>query len=215
MSTAAPATPSVMERLKVETLEAHKAAEGHPLQRAHAQGTLPQDRYVANLGQMFLVHRALEAELRAAAEKLPSIKTVVKEYQYQEPYLREDLAFFGVNPDAVSPTAATVRIVKRIEELGKTTPLALMGMHYVLEGSNNGSKFLCRVVQRQYGLQPGPGTRYMDPYGDRQREYWAKFKDDMNAAGFTDEQATELVGAAGEMFIAIGAINSDVLNAAR
>lgn len=211
--TVAHATSAVMERLKAETLEAHKAAEGHPLQRAHAMGKLPQEQYVRNLGQLFHVHRALEAALRETAAKLPAIRTIVKEYQYQEPYLREDLAHFGVKPESVAALPATARIVARIGELGKVDPLALLGMHYVLEGSNNGSKFLCRVVQRQYGLAPGPGTRYMDPYGDRQREFWEQFKADMNAAGFNEEQATALVGAAGEMFDAIGAIGTDVLNA--
>lgn len=81
----------------------------------------------------------------------------------------------------------------------------------MLEGSNNGSKFLSRVVQRAYSLAPGPGTRYMDPYGDRQREVWAQFKVDMASARVTSGEADRMVAAARTMFRAIADIGDGLL----
>ena len=82
---------SVMQRLRESTRDLHDAAEHHDFQRAFAQGSLPRDRYVDYLGQMYLVHKALEGQLRRAAETSEAIRAVVDERQYQVPYLVEDL----------------------------------------------------------------------------------------------------------------------------
>ncbi len=74
--------------------------------------------------------------------------------------------------------------IRSIAETGDD-PLRLLGMHYVLEGSNNGSRFIARHVGRAYQLSTGPGLRYLDPYGDRQRAYWMDFKNAMGKFQFT------------------------------
>lgn len=208
------ATTSVMEQLKTSTLEQHQAAESHPFQRNLAAGKLPREQYIANLGQLLLLHKALEAGLRASISRVPAIARVVREYQYQEPYLLEDLKFFGVDPTSVRPTSATRALVSAIQQYQASAPLKLLGMHYVLEGSNNGSKFICRSVRRAYGLEGVSGNRYMDPYGDQQRAYWELFKQDMNAQNFAQPQIDELIAGAREMFDAISAVGQDLLEAA-
>lgn len=201
----------VMERLKSETAARHEAAEHHPFQRALAAGQLPREQYIANLGQLYLVHRALENALRAAAPRVPAILKIVLPYQYQEQYLAEDLAFLAAgSTPAASP--ATSRITAEIARAASDSPVRLLGMHYVLEGSKNGAKYFCRNVQRAYSLAPGAGTRYLDPYGDQQRAYWARFKTDMTDAGFTQAEADELVAGAADMFDAIAAIGDDIMH---
>ena len=89
-------------------------------------------------------------------------------------------------------------------------PLRLLGLHYVLEGSNNGSRYIARHVARAYDLAPGPGLRYLDPYGERQREYWMAFKNDMLAEGFTDVETALLVQGAKQMYQTVAELSDDL-----
>lgn len=200
-----------MERLRAETLAEHKAAESHPLQRALAQGTLPRALYVRHLAQLRHVHAALDAALQSLAPVHTGIGTVLRPEHLQTSYLDDDLAYLGATTADRAVVPATVRLVEAITRMAETDPLAILGCHYVLEGSNNGSKFLARVVQRAYNLPPGRGTRYMDPYGDRQKEVWSQFKLDMNTIGFSTEQADALVAAAKVMFKAMADMGDDLL----
>jgi heme oxygenase len=205
------ASPTIMERLRDSTAEAHKKAEGHPLQRALATGALSKELYVAFHSQLYLVHGALEALLAAHAAKEPAISKVVKLYQLTAQYHAADLRFFGVDLAAIRATKGTTAIIGRIGQVAKENAAALLGYQYVLEGSKNGSKFLSRVVMKAYGLAPGMGVLAMDPYGDHQRAYWQQFKDDMNSIGFAESQAAAMIAAAAEMFEAIASIGDDVM----
>ncbi|MGE3840564.1 MAG: biliverdin-producing heme oxygenase [Vicinamibacterales bacterium] len=200
-----------MDRLRAETLAEHKAAESHPLQRALALGTLPRALYVRHLAQLRHVHAALDSALQSLAPVHAAIGTVLRPEHLQTSYLDDDLAYLGATAEERAVVSATVRLVEAIDRMAEGDPLAILGYHYVLEGSNNGSKFLARVVQRAYDLPPGRGTRYMDPYGDRQKEVWAQFKTDMNAVGFSTEQADALVASAKVMFGAIAEMGDDLL----
>lgn len=208
-----PTGPTVMDRLRDATMESHKAAERHPLQAALATGRLPRDQFVRQHAQLYLVHAALEAELMRHAAAIPAIASVVKLYQVSAPYLAADMRAFGVNPAQITPSPATSATIARIGTIAATDPIALLGMQYVLEGSKNGAKFLSKVVMKAYELAPGQGCLYMDPYGPHQRAYWQRFKDDMNAIAFTEEQTLAMIASAREMFDAIAAIGSDVLSA--
>lgn len=200
-----------MERLKTTTQPLHDAAEQHPVQRALFKGRLPKSGYVAMLGQLFLMHQSLENALRGLLERRPGLGSIVQTWQYQEPYLREDLSYFGVAVDAINPMPATRALLKAIERASHEAPMAILGMHYVVEGSNNGSKFSAMAVRKAYGLEPGKGDRYLDPYGDAQREKWAGFKAAMNAADFTDKDVDELLFGAGAMFDGIARMSDDLL----
>jgi len=203
-------TQSVMQRLRESTRDLHDAAEHHDFQRAFAQGSLPKDRYVSYLEQMYLVHKALEQQLRNAAETSEAIRSVVDERQYQVPYLVEDLEFFDVDPESVEPLPGTQRLVAEIEQMADQ-PTSLLGLHYVLEGSNNGSRFIARGLMPAYGMAPGPGLRYLDPYGDEQRERWQAFRANMDEVDFSQEDSDRLLEAARHMFQGIVYISDDLL----
>lgn len=202
---------SIGDRLRTETRDLHDAAEQHPFQRALFKGTLPREQYVANLGQLYLVHRALEARIRERMSDTPALAGVVREYQFQEPYLAEDLSHFGVDPSSIQPVPATRALIETIERQGCESPVALLGHHYVLEGSNNGSRYIARNVSRAYGLpMGGSGLRYLDPYGEEQPAKWMEFKTDLLALSLTDREQDIVVGAAREMFAAIAAIGGEL-----
>ena len=203
----------VMQRLRESTRDLHDAAEHHDFQRAFAQGSLPKDRYVSYLQQMYLVHGALEEQMRAAAETSEAIRAVVDDRQYQVPYLVEDLEFFGVDPSSIEPLPATRRLMNEIESMA-SEPASLLGLHYVVEGSNNGSRFIARGLMPAYGLTPGPGLRYLDPYGDAQRERWQAFRAAMDEVGFSEEDSDRLLASARHMFQGIVEISDDLLSEA-
>ena len=84
-------------------------------------------------------------------------------------------------------------------------------MHYVLEGSNNGSKFIAKRLMSAYGLKPGPGLRYVDPYGDSQRAVWAAFKEAMSAQTISDADTIAMVGMARWTFVGIMSLGEQLL----
>lgn len=202
------AAPSVMALLRESTREHHDQAEHHEFQRAFVAGELPRRAYVEYLEQMYLVHDELERRLLTAADSVPAIGHVVVEHQRQVPYLLEDLDFFDSEPAAIEALPQTAALLEAVRHLAVNRPVGLLGMHYVLEGSNNGSRFIARNVAKAYALEPGPGLRYLDPYGARQRPLWLDFKRDMDAQSFSSEETGVIVEAAKAMFDGIADIST-------
>lgn len=182
---------SVMPELKSATQELHDATEQGSFNKQLVMGQLPREAFVDLLGQFFVIHRALERRLREAVTQRPEWQNVVCDYQYQEPYLRDDLAYFGVDPESVEPIPTAKAFIERIEGYAKDAPAGLLGTHYVFEGSNNGSRFIARALRKAYDLEDR-GLRYFDPYGEKQAAYWKAFKDSMNALAWTPEE-TEIL----------------------
>ncbi len=197
--TVASVPDSIMLRLRGDTRAHHDAAESTPFQRHLMAGSLPLDRYVESLEQLLPVHRALDAHLRRAAEHAP-VAAVVRERHYQEPYLLEDLAWFQRDPARIEPNAAARDMIAHVERAAAGDPLALLGFHYVIQGSKNGGKILAERVRAAYDLPPGRGTRYLDPYGDSQRPWWAEFRAAMDGLKLSADQAAGIVTAARACF---------------
>ncbi|MCC6319860.1 MAG: biliverdin-producing heme oxygenase [Phycisphaerales bacterium] len=201
---------SVMARLKSETAEQHRSAERKPLQQQMLRGVLPREAYGAWLGQMLLVHRALERAIEGARPLAGVLKLVTPEQEHS-PRLEEDLRTLGTDPAAVRPNASTARLVADIERLATANPAAAFGLHYVLEGSMNGNKYIAMAMRRGQGLAPGVGDRYLDPYGEAQRGKWAAFREAVDACAWNDRDADAAVEAAKMMFDGIGDVCGELL----
>lgn len=215
MTHAAPIDATIMDRLRAETQPFHDRAESHAFQQALASGTIDASGYIAWLGQMFLVHRALERGLRTLAAGHHAVAAVVREEQYQEPYLRADLTTFGVTPESLTPLAGVCSVLAEIDHASATSPIDLLGMHYVLEGSNNGNRIIAVAVRKALALTPGAGDRYLNPYGERQRTLWQEFKADMNAQRFTPHEQERILAGAAAMFTGIARVSDDLAPYAR
>ncbi len=189
----------IMDRLKRATAELHNLAERHPLQQTLVRGALPRRTYTSYLRQMLAIHTTLEIELRRRGD-VPALAAVVREEHFQAPRLREDLAFYGEASAAGEPLPAVAAWCEALPERSAADPLFALGCHYVLEGSNNGGRFIARAVRQAYELPHGRGDRFLDPYGDKQPALWRQFKQDMESVGFTDEEQAVLEDAASEMF---------------
>ncbi len=201
--------PTVMERLRSETRELHDSAENRRFQQRMVAGELSREDYARFLGQMLLVHRALEEPLRRLWQEDARFRAV-REEQFQPPYLLADLAALGADPASVQPLGATAALIARIEDVAAERPLEILAFHYVLEGSNNGNRFIAKKLAPALDVSPEAGARYLDPYGAEQRAKWADFKADMNAVGFSDDEADTLVQAACTMFQAVASLSDEL-----
>ncbi len=194
-----PTNQSIMQRLKQETLPLHEQAESHPFQCAMVKGRLPLAGYVAYLKNFLAIHRPLEAHLRSFAHR-PPLATILREHQYQEAHLIRDLRFLEADPDDSDRLVVPSGVAIRLYGFSISDPVALLGCHYVLEGSKNGGRFIAGAIRPAYGFPPRDGTYYLDPYGDEQRLRWKEFKDSMQSIHWSERQAEAMIALAKETF---------------
>lgn len=202
---------TLTEHLKESTWELHKHAEGHAIQRGLIQGRLSREMYASLLGQLLCVHRALESALRDLRAARPELGRIVQDGRFQQQRLEDDLRTLGVDVGAVTPLPAAKRLMTTVEMARAERPLALLGMHYVLEGSTNGGRFIAKAIRQAYSLEGEAGTRYYDPYGEQQRALWAVYKEEFDALPVSESDRDAMVAAARDMFRAISEIGDDLL----
>jgi heme oxygenase len=185
----------IMIRLRTETRPDHDAVESVGYQAALVEGRLPRAAYVASLGQLLHIHQRLEDALVRHADDCPPIASVVQPHQFQVGNLRADLEHFGVTDMNADPLPATATFVSEIDAIASDRPVALLGPQYVLEGSKNGGKFLASRVRAMYELEGRDGTRYLDPYGEAQRDRWNAFRDAMNTLALPESDDVAVIDA--------------------
>ncbi|MDH3525580.1 MAG: biliverdin-producing heme oxygenase [Acidobacteriota bacterium] len=199
----------VMDQLRNGTRDLHVAAERQELQQRLAAGSLGRGDYVAWLEQMLLVHRALEGALAERMDADPRFAAVTRR-QLQVPYLLEDLAALGADPATIEAVPAVAAFASAAAAAARDEPLRLLGFHYVLEGSNNGNRFIVRALAPRLGLKAESGARYLDPYGPEQPALWQAFKSEMSRVPFTAGELALLVEAAREMFATIASLSAEL-----
>lgn len=183
----------VLGELRARTRELHTRAERHPVQASLVQGRTDRAGYASYLSQMLCIHRALEAELsrRLGSEALAPVEPS----QFRAGAIEADLAWLGAEAEPpVEPVARfAAGVVYESDE-------ALLGMHYVLEGSTNGGRFIASAVRRGLGLEGNEGVRYLDPYGDAQRARWAAFCEALGLTPLDGAAQESVVAGAESMF---------------
>lgn len=201
---------SIMTRLRDETAERHKHAEGRQMEQALVRGVLPRELYVEYLSQRLLIHRALETHVLRLCESDRRLDGLISPQLLQESNLRADLEFFQVDPASIVPREATRRFIAEIQRLSGQTPVALLGAYYVFEGSKNGARFIARALWKAFGLRPGPGTQYLDPHGEQQRPLWQQFKEAMDRIPFAQNEMDAMVEAAKGTFDAVAELDDEI-----
>lgn len=200
---------SIMQRLKTETRDLHSHAETRTLQRQIASGEVDRGAFAAYLGQLFVVHRALETALAESGSSDTAIRAIATPDRMRVPDLERDLAFHEVKVDSLDAGAAARRFAAHIDEALGSEPVALLGALYVLEGSTNGGRFLARALRQSWHLD-GEGLAYFDPYGDEQPQRWAAFKRDMDTLDFGADQQEAIIDMAKDTFKAISEVSDEV-----
>ena len=184
----------LMVELRESTAELHTRAERHPIQASLVRGQADRSVYISYLSQFWHVHTALEAELRrrAGSESLGPVKPE----QFRAHLAIEDLDALGVG----TPEGPLPVLRKLAAEAPGLSDAELMGMHYVLEGSANGGRFIAAAVRSGLGLAGHRGTRYLDPYADGQKARWAEFCGAMGRLRPSPAERGAMVAGATRMF---------------
>lgn len=203
-STIAPATQQVKER----TADLHLKAEHAPFMAAMVRGLLPRQAYITMLGQALHLHRALERAVERAARSPGPLTRVARPEHRRTPHIERDLAFFGAEVPA--PSAAARRADALIAEGEARGAIDVLGMQYVLEGSNNGNRFIARPVAKAYGLTPPDGLGFLLPHGEEQPRVWAAFKADLDACGMVQPEIDALVRGARQMYDAVMSLHDSL-----
>jgi heme oxygenase len=194
-------------RLKSATGEAHRHAESRELQRMLIQGRLPREVLAAYLGQLLLVHAALEDAVEGGCGGDPWLAAFWCPGMRHSDRLRDDLRAHGLAPERVRPLAATEAILGSLTSDGAA---GLVGALYVLEGSMNGNRFIARAMDRP-GASDRRGRSYFDPYGADQPARWAAFKAALDGLHMTASAEDRVVEGALRTFMAVAAMSDEVL----
>ncbi len=202
---------SIMELLRDETAQAHKDAESHAFQKALIKGELPRDQYLANLGQLYVIHAALEEALLSVGDADARLAGMAEAATMHREHLEMDIRDLGGEPASIEATPAAAHLADEIRTDASTAPVLLAGTFYVLEGSMNGNSFIARPIAAAYQLEAPTGLRYLHSYGEEQRSEWAAFKERMTGHQFTEAERTALVERAKRVFNAIAGVGDALL----
>lgn len=147
----------IHEGLRASTHNEHRALEALPLMRRITGPAPSLSDYVDYLSRQWLLHQAIESELKrwVAPEWVES--RLVK-----SGWLSQDLAQMGVSPQQTA--IAWTKPLDRWEALGAM---------YVLEGATLGVRSVARSVLR--GVAHSDANRFMEGYGDLTGAYWREF----------------------------------------
>lgn len=182
-------------RLKDDNWKLHQIAERAEGPASLIKGTMPKDGYVAMLGQQWFMHSALDKAFGPHTESNERIGSFVSREQFLTRFIEEDLTHFGICPIHQQVEPGTQRFIHEVEAK-RGDEMFLLGLHYVRLGACNGNRFVAKVVRKAYSLpESGEGTRYLDPFGESQREDWWAFKARLDALELTqDEQDRVFAG---------------------
>jgi len=173
-------------RLKNDNWDLHQIAERGPTPGAMIKGTMPRDGYADALAQTLLLNRTLDEAVARICDTRPDLGALIKPDQAFVPYLVADLEFLGVDTSTISAAPGTQRYIDAIES-NANDPCYLFGLHYVRLGACNGNRFVARKLRSVYGFTDAQGTRYLDPFGEKQRSEWNAFKTGIDALDLTQD----------------------------
>lgn len=176
-------------------------------------GTLPKSAFTIALAQMLGLHQALEQSLTDCKTVHPALGAMYDDTRSKVALLRADLETHGLDPDHAPILPITQAYIERIERLAQQEPIGLLGPLYVLEGSNNGNRFIAKGIRRAYQLEGDAGTRYFDPYGESQPANWRAFKAAINEAVNDGAEQNIVIREAQACFDAITTIHEGVIKA--
>lgn len=204
------ATPkqALSSRLREATAEAHNDAERHPVQGRMARGAASREDYANWLEQMYHIWSAVDASVREAAARDERVRAMVKPYHPHAGRIVSDLAFLGRTGAPAPASRGTQQLVDFIRSLAPSA--AVVGPWYVMEGSNNGGRFLAKALGKALDV-PGPaGLTSLDPHGEEQKPRWHEWRAALDSQHFTDAEQNAMIDAAGRTFAGLTPVFDDL-----
>ena len=180
----APALPTVLTRLRLETRSEHEAVE-HVLD---LMGALSNNSYRQRLVQFYGFYSPLEAALQTRCAKQgdrPGHNFEVSQLPMLLPrlhkslLLRQDLDRLGISIAGLAQCRALPPI---------QTPAEVLGCLYVLEGATLGGRMITEHIQATLGITPTTGGSFFDGYAGHTARMWNAMRRTL-LSGAVDAQA--------------------------
>lgn len=189
--TAESITSPITHRLKSDNWDLHQIAERGGTPESMIKGTISKSQFADTLAQSIHIHRALDEALTRATKAMLALAGLVDEGHHFEQYLATDLEYFGIGPSE-SLLPGVQRFIDHIHQHADNA-LHIFGLHYVRLGACNGNRFVARKLRQVFEIDSQTdGTRFLDPFGDTQREHWNTFKAGLDALDLTESERDEL-----------------------
>ena len=178
----APALPSVLMRLRLETRSEHEDVE----RVLDLMSALTDSTYRQRLVQFYGFYSPLETALQASCAKQSNIHDVgVSQLPMLLPrlhksfLLRQDLHHLGVSTAGLAQCGALPPI---------ETPAQVLGCLYVLEGATLGGRLITQHIQATLGITPATGGSFFDGYAGHTARMWNAMRQTL-LSGAVDAQA--------------------------
>lgn len=184
--------PDLHERLRIATASLHDALERQPYFRALHAGTLPKPAIVSFLRCLSIIHAVLERSLSQLSHGPPA--ELARSTWPKVELLAADLEALDAD-DIPSITPAIRAALDYGAEILTSAgdPSSLVGVLYVLEGSQNGGVVLQQAYARCLGVAE---LSYVGCYKRATAAHWRSFVDLLNALGFDDDRVERVTRAA-------------------
>jgi heme oxygenase len=198
---------AISTQLRDATTDAHHAIERRPLQKDIAAGTVAPLTLAQYLAQLQRIHETIESLLASLRTARPDTAPLLENDMLHSRRLADDLRAIRPADNAVDqPLADTDRTIAHLHAAVSRHDIAVIGAHYVLEGSMNGNAFIVRGLRRSPAIVEQIGLSYFEPYGETQRARWQAFKFTLDVLPLTDDERAAIVAAAQQMFADLMAV---------
>lgn len=198
---AATAAPAIEEiplgtRLKQQTQAAHDRTENHPSNAAVLSGTAGIEPYAHHLGQLGVIHSALEPALANFQYRGHALGALLQPYHFRLPALFDDLAFLEAPASVLRPTQSAAAIRDMAINFASRQSPAILGIFYVFEGSTNGGTIIAKRLRTAFNWADERGTQFINPHGAAVRQRWMEWKSSLDALRFSASEQQEIIDAA-------------------
>lgn len=202
-------------QLRTGTAEAHEAAENEPFARGLVDGTVALEGYIALLGQLRHVYRALEAPAEALRSD-PLVAPFVDPRLHRHDAILTDLAALGA--PLVDPRPVTAAYAERITTAAATWPVGWVAHHYTRYlGDLSGGRILGHAIRKHFGLAEGAGTSFFEfPEIGAPVPYKRAYRDRLDALGaaLTAAERSRLLAESAAAFTANQSLFADLARSA-
>lgn len=179
--------PSVLTRLRAETLAEHDAIEA-VLNLTNE--SISVEIYRQILERFYGYYRPAEASVRLNETLLEG--RVDLEHRWKMSSLEYDLRALGITVPELLPVCQQL---PRIDSAASA-----FGVLYVMEGATMGGQFISQHIRRVLGVTPDSGGRFFSCYGENTGKMWQSFRKSLDAFAKTQETQDQVVTAALDTF---------------
>ena len=182
---------SVMNLVRSAISASHFQIEQTDFSKGMLNGTMNPTDYSRGLVQLWDIHFALESSVA----KCPEIALFFSNEMIRTETILRDLKTFGFDKSRFASMNETDAIVDQIQTWERTTPYALLGCIYILEGSRMGSLMIAKPLGASLGIPPGTtaGLEYHTEGAATTPLRLRRFKETVDGAGLDAAHETDLI----------------------